>query len=75
VVTVGFCSVELKLLGPAHDHDVAIPDPSTPLSVRMLEVHIGFSDGVAVTEVGTVFTVTVALVAVTVPQLLMADNV
>ena len=46
-----------------------------PVNVRLLPEHIGLGDALADTADGTTFTVTVAVVAVVVPQAFVAANV
>ena len=46
-----------------------------PVNVRLLPEHIGFGDALALTADGTTFTVTVDVVAVAVPQVLVAASV
>ena len=70
---LGLCWVLVKLLGPDHDHEVA--PVAAPVRVSVEPEHTGFGDAVALTDVGVVFTVTTAVVAVTVPHELIADNV
>ena len=69
----GTRSVEVNPFGPLHEYDVA--PVAAPVSVNVLPEHIDVADGVAVTLVGTLFTVTGVVVIVDVPHPLAAESV
>jgi hypothetical protein len=70
---VGFCTVELYAFGPLQLQLVAPVAAPVRVSVEPIQTGLGVAD--AVTAVGDEFTVTLAVVAVVVPQLLTALNV
>ena len=69
----GFCTVELYVFGPLQLQLVA--PVAAPVNVNVEPVHTGFGVADAVTAAGVEFTVTLAVVAVVVPQLLTALKV
>ena len=74
LVMAGLCDDEVKLLGPVQLQFVAPVAP--PVNVNVLPSQIGLGLANAVTPVGTVFTVTDAvLTAVADPQELVAVSV
>jgi hypothetical protein len=69
----GFCAVELYAFGPLQFQVVAPVAAPARVSVEPLQTGLGVAD--AVTAVGDELTVTLAVVAVVVPQLFTALNV
>ena len=73
-VIVGLCKVDVKLFGPVQLQ--LVPFVAPPVNVNVLPEHIGFIDAVAVTTVGTLFTVKAeVLTDVADPHTLLAVNV
>lgn len=60
-------------MGPLHEYAVA--SVAEPVSVNVLPEHNVVADAEAETEIGVLLTVTLAVVAVVLPQLLLAVSV